>query len=114
MAFRMECLPAFNYGRDTHDTMLVEHGACFASDALTLALGTGRPLRKQRSGVASDFTLNENEAATFVLGETEDRHCDVLLGDEDAEVLVGQTEAYWRHWLSQCGAAGARSSSGRP
>ena len=34
MSFRMECLPAFNYGRDTHETTLVGQGACFHSPTL--------------------------------------------------------------------------------
>ena len=102
MSFRMECAPAFNYGRDHHETTLVGQGACFQSPTLELALGTQQRLRKERTGVVSEFTLAEDETASFVLGETTGRHCEVLLTHDDAEDLVAKTEEYWRGWLSQC------------
>ena len=94
--------PAFNYGRDHHETTLVGHGACFQSPTLELALGTHQRLQIKRTGVVSEFTLTEDETATFVLGEAKGRHCEGLLTDDDAEDLVAKTEEYWRGWLSQC------------
>ena len=98
----MECVPAFNYGRDHHETTLVGQGACFHSPTLELALGTHQRLQRERTGVVSEFALTEDETATFVLGETTGRHCEVLLTHDDAEDLVAKTEEYWRSWLSQC------------
>ena len=102
MSFRMDCAPAFNYGRDRHETRLLDHGACFHNSTLELALGTRQRLRKERTCVVSEFTLTEDETASFVLGETKGRHCEALLTHDDAGELVAKTEEYWRGWLSQC------------
>ncbi|MEO8682125.1 MAG: glycoside hydrolase family 15 protein [Vicinamibacterales bacterium] len=102
MTFRMTCEPAFNYGRDAHETTIVERGACFGSATLCLALGTDRPLRPQGTGVVCEFTLDEGQTASFVLGETTGASCDVLLSSAEAERLVAATEEYWRRWLAKC------------
>ena len=102
MAFRMDCSPAFNYGRDPHETALVDSGACFSSSALTLALGSDQRLRTSGAGVDCEFTLEEGRTASFVLGEANGQDCGVLLNPDEAKDLVQKTEAYWQHWLSQC------------
>ena len=102
MSFRMECCPAFNYGRDKHETVLLDEGACFHSPSLELSLGSHQPLRKEGTGVVSEFILTEGETASFVLGETKARRCEVLLCHDDVEDMVASTEEYWRRWLSQC------------
>ncbi|MFQ5789980.1 MAG: glycoside hydrolase family 15 protein [Acidobacteriota bacterium] len=103
MPFRMECFPAFNYGRDEHTTELTETGACFGSAGLSLGLGTRRPLRKEGSGVTSEFTLQEGDTAIFVLGKIEPGNgCGVLLSEPEADELAMKTVEYWRHWLSRC------------
>ena len=44
MTFRLECRPAFNYGRDTHQLTLTKDGAYFQSPSLALRLGATIPL----------------------------------------------------------------------
>ena len=101
MAFRMECLPAFNYGRDPHQTQFVAGGASFDSAGLRLVLGTRHTLRKEQNGVVSEFTLAEGQTASFVLGTNDGSGCEMLLSEQDASELIAKTEEYWRRWLSQ-------------
>ena len=103
MPFRMECVPAFNYGRDEHTVVNVRYGACFHSPALSLGLGTRQALRQEDNGVVAEFTLHEGETATFVLGRTDpDGGCEVLLSEDEAQELITKTQDYWHRWLSQC------------
>ena len=101
MAFRMECFPAFNYGRDPHQTQLVAGGASFDSTGLRLVLGTRLTLRKEQNGIVSEFTLAEGQTASFVLGANDGSGCEMLLSEQDASALIAKTEEYWRRWLSQ-------------
>ena len=66
--WRVECDPAFNYGRDSHEVRINEQGAHFISPSLGLQLCTAVPLKKSGTGVACDFVLNEGETATFGMG----------------------------------------------
>ena len=67
MSFQLECRPAFDYARATHQTHLSVHGARFEGSGLSLALATPIPLQPDGNGVVADFTLREGENATFVL-----------------------------------------------
>src|SRR5215204_2935119 len=103
MSFRAECSPAFNYAQDSHETEINTEGACFRSPKLSLGLATSAPLRKHGSGAAVDFTLREDETATFVLQEIESgAGCGVPVSEPEAEELFQQTVEYWRRWLSKC------------
>ncbi len=64
---RLACHPAFNYGRDTHETELTGQGAIFTHPSLSLALATHLPLRRTGSGVEAQFRLRENESCTLAL-----------------------------------------------
>ncbi len=101
MEFRMECRPAFNYARDPHETARCDGGAAFHAPALALGLATRQPLSIDGTGVTSQFTLHEGQSAVFELGRLDGGRCDPI-ADEEADVLIARTEAYWRRWLSQC------------
>jgi GH15 family glucan-1,4-alpha-glucosidase len=101
--FHVECSPAFDYARDRHSIEITEKGARFDTPSLSMGLGTRRPLRQDRNGVTSDFTLKEGERAIFVFGKVDPgMDCDVLLPESETEELTTKTVQYWRHWLSQC------------
>jgi GH15 family glucan-1,4-alpha-glucosidase len=101
--FRLECRPAFDYARATHQGQIVEHGARFDGPGLSLGLAAPVPLQLDRDGVIADFTLGEGEKAAFVLRrlDPEDRqgHCP---GVDEVEELFRDTVAYWRRWLAKC------------
>lgn len=103
MDFRMECFPAFNYARDTHELAIGEHGACFRSNTLSLGLATQVELTRHDSGVTADFTLEEGESATFILHEVQEgRQCGTNISESESEEHFERTVRYWRRWLSQC------------
>jgi len=101
--FRVECRPAFDYARATHQTHLVEHGARFDGPGLSLGLAAPLPLQLDRDGVVADFTLAEGEKAAFVLRRL---HPEDPLGRcpgiGEAEAVFRETVTYWRRWLARC------------
>ena len=104
MEFRLECQPAFNYARDTHTTELVDGGAKFHSDRLSLALASDQPLRREGAGVAIEFSLSKEESLSFELHEIEATHADdpIGIGEQECEALFERTVEYWHRWLSRC------------
>ncbi len=103
VTFLLECQPAFNYARDSHETTITQDGAEFLSPSTCMHLSTTVPLERTGNGVTAEFTLHEGETETFVLGEavpgTEDHGC--LLSDEEANALFKSTVDYWRRWISK-------------
>jgi GH15 family glucan-1,4-alpha-glucosidase len=103
MTFRLECLPAFNYARDEHQTVIFPEGACFYSPQLNLELGTRVPLKLDGRGVLAEFTLQEGESAVFVLRALSSRtDCHPSLSEPEADALFKVTVDFWRRWLAQC------------
>ena len=92
MEFRLECQPAFNYGRDPHTAHVVEDGVCFERPGLNMGLGTRETLRVDGNRVVSQFTLHEGQTATFAFGRVENRDCGIFPGGSDAKDLIDMTE----------------------
>ncbi len=103
MKFRMECRPAFNYARDSHEVEVNDQGASFQSRHLSLGLATQIPLSQRESGVYAEFTLEEGESATFILHELkEGQKCGANISESESQEHFERTVHYWRRWLSQC------------
>ena len=102
MAFRLSCLPAFDYARATHKVVLHKQGAVFRSPKQTMALLTRVPLRKAGPEVHAQFTLEPGESSTFVFeGVPKPRgYVPLRLEEEDAERALRDTVAFWRNWLA--------------
>jgi GH15 family glucan-1,4-alpha-glucosidase len=103
MTFRLECCPAFDYVRDTHQTVVFSGGACFHSPGLDLELATRTPLKQDGSAVLAEFSLQEEESAVFVLRKTQPGGgSNPLLTETETDALFRQTVDYWRRWLAKC------------
>ncbi len=104
MYFRMGCRPAFNYARDPHEIVHCPEGVGFHSSALSLGLTTKLPLKEDgQGGVFAEFTLREEESATFLLEQIPRASpCVDLVTETEAERLFEGTVRYWRRWLSKC------------
>jgi GH15 family glucan-1,4-alpha-glucosidase len=102
MGFRLECLPAFNYARDAHQTRLHEGGARFLSDGLCLELASGAALQAFGTGVAAEFTLEEGQSVSFLVRPTTPDAAPHPFSDREADHRFRHTVAFWRRWLSQC------------
>ncbi len=104
VAFRMECYPAFNYARDSHETELVEGGARFLSKQLSLALASELPLTRDETGVVLDFHLEAEETRSFALHAVEPGSLDhpIGMGEQGCKSLFEQTVDFWHGWLENC------------
>ncbi|WNG32277.1 glycoside hydrolase family 15 protein [Archangium violaceum] len=107
MAFHMECLPAFNYGRDAHTVRIIRGGASFLSETLSLSLATSMKLETDGQRVTARFSLHEGQSVVFSLREGAPESChERVMGHEASEVLFRSTVDYWRHWLAKCSYTG--------
>jgi GH15 family glucan-1,4-alpha-glucosidase len=103
MQFRMECYPAFNYARDMHETTRFEHGVCFHTPSLGLALVSHLKLIQDQRGASADFTLKEGDRVSFVIKQvTPGDDPGAPLTWEEAEERFMMTVDFWRHWISKC------------
>src|SRR5690242_18874794 len=104
MRFRVDCRPAFNYARESHQLSIAKTGATFHSPSMILRLSTTVPLRDDgRAGVTGEFILNSGESCVFLLHR-------ILPGEEeagvpsadDARAAFEETVKFWRSWLAHC------------
>ena len=103
MQFDMECVPAFNYGRDSHTAEIVSDGVRFCSPKLRLALGSSIPLRRSGNGVSAQFSLKDGQSQSFILGEWDPaQQQPIVCSEQRSEELFHDTIHYWRNWLSHC------------
>jgi GH15 family glucan-1,4-alpha-glucosidase len=104
LPFHLECRPAFDYARSSHQTFIDAKGTRFMGPKFGLDLASGVSLRFDGDGVQADFILNEGQSAEFVL----------RLADSPREVVhpcphrieveedFRDTVAYWQRWLAHC------------
>jgi len=103
MVFRLECYPAFNYARDTHQTRVSREGASFHAPGLSLGLASSVPLKQDGPGVFAEFTLQEGGTAAFLLKEIPSgAGCGLTLNVQEGWEDFKRTVEYWRRWLSKC------------
>src|SRR6266566_4482456 len=104
LTFELRCRPAFNYARDTHTVHLSEHGAVFQNKELSLGLFASTPLEEDgHGGVASTFTLQQDQWAYFLLESTGEQESEPPhLSPAQYQKLLHDTKNYWRTWLAQC------------
>lgn len=103
MEFQLNCTPAFDYARASHDVHLTPAGAVFRSASLALGLASSVALAADGVGVRSTFALNAGETAVFILrivGEGNDWGAAPTA--EATHRLFEQTVGFWRKWLGQC------------
>jgi len=97
----MECMPAFDYGRDPHDFEIVDGGsrALIGTRAKQkMSLHATTRLEGHDGSIRSRFTLKEGEAAFFMLccdsEEVQDFDADCIRKIHD------KTIDYWRNWVA--------------
>src|SRR5262249_19296150 len=97
------CRPAFDYGRQDHETLLNANGAIFRSTGRTIALSGAVALRKdEHGGVVAEFELDEGQSQTFILRDQQTTDCPCPPTETEAEELFQTTARFWRKWLSAC------------
>jgi GH15 family glucan-1,4-alpha-glucosidase len=101
--FRLECRPAFDFARQPHEVHLDSRGAIFETPRRKFALIS--PVRLSREGPAAvcEFTLRENESATFILTHFEDDLGGEILDSRHiGEQALAEATAYWKSWIGKC------------
>src|ERR1700744_4501128 len=97
--FERACHPAFDYGRKSHETQIVEGvGAVFTSPLGRAVLRTHVNLKAEDSGLAVTFTLAEGETADFHLEWNGDVR---PIGVGETDELFATTQDFWQRWLGQ-------------
>lgn len=104
MGFRMECVPAFNYGRDRHTVDIIAEGARFSAPNLCLGLASSVALQNFcEHGVACEFSLEEGQSQSFELhGLTPGLREQIGIPEQLSDRLFCDTVDFWRGWLSKC------------
>jgi GH15 family glucan-1,4-alpha-glucosidase len=107
---RIECYPAFDYGRAAHEVRLTDDGAEFTGPGLAIELTTrvGLQVDRERGGGAwAELSLRQGEKATFVIRPTDEKHRGGRIGSEEHEQeLFERTVDYWHRWIGRCTYAG--------
>lgn len=103
VTIRLECRPAFNFGRDEHTVVWRQAGAVFRSSSMAVGLVSPVPLTVTGGGVEAEFTLTEGQRLTFFLEQLEEASSESLLDAPQAgEQAFCDTVRFWRTWLAQC------------
>src|SRR5262249_4996985 len=63
----LTCRPAFDYGRQSHQTLVNPNGAVFSSASLTIGLCGSLPMHEDEHAAAvAEFKLEEGESRVFI------------------------------------------------
>jgi GH15 family glucan-1,4-alpha-glucosidase len=102
--FRVECRPAFDYGRQSHQLTLSRQGARFDSPHLSLCLSSSVPLEEgEGKSARAEFILDHGQSELFILGGcSQGDDLPPIPGESEAEDIFRETVEYWRCWLSAC------------
>jgi GH15 family glucan-1,4-alpha-glucosidase len=102
---RLFCQPAFDYARQSHETILCSSGALFKSAKMVMALSSnGVPLQiVEKNAVQAEFSLEEGQSKVFVFYEPPSAEgCFHSPEVREAQDLFTKTVSYWQQWLSGC------------
>lgn len=102
VTFRMECMPAFDYGRAEHEVYLEGNRLYFEAPGIRLGLASELPLKREGTGTAIEFTLKPNESAAFILQYLEPEATVVENPGPIADRALQETLAVWKNWVSRC------------
>lgn len=103
--FQLSCLPAFDYARARHTVKVTSQKAVFSTKDLHLILTSSLKLPKRHtSAIKFDFTLAENETASFVLQASTNKSTSLAGKNVDAyaQEALNQTIAKWKKWVAKC------------
>ena len=103
MRFRLECVPAFNYGRDSHTVEIIARRRSLPFTQSAPGLASSIPLQNfSTNGVAGEFSLDEGQSQSFELhGLQPGVREQIGLPEHMSEQLFRDTIHYWRQWICQ-------------
>jgi GH15 family glucan-1,4-alpha-glucosidase len=100
----LDCLPAFNYARESHEVNVSGTRVTFRTPENSLTLVASVPLQTAPNGGCKlEFTLNQGDERSFVLEITEHGEPrtppDVEKFSHDC---LSETIQHWRDWAAKC------------
>ncbi len=110
MSLKLQCTPAFDYGRTDHTVEVRDNRAVFRSDGLACMLKVSQSGHRTvvsvrpdgNGGVVASGTLRENSVLAAVFQGVDDRGIDCDCPEVDGCLdLLEDTERYWHEWLRQ-------------
>ncbi|HEU5472243.1 MAG TPA: glycoside hydrolase family 15 protein [Actinophytocola sp.] len=108
MSFEVEVAPRFDYGRAAHRTQVTEHGAVFASDALTLTLHAVRDSDDAKLARIEVRDGDVRVSVDLVAGQLRGLLLESAADGPPREIpvarfqaLFDETVGYWRSWLAR-------------
>jgi pentatricopeptide repeat protein len=105
--FRLECRPAFNFGRDQHEIVLRPQGALFRSPSMVVGLVSPIPITIAEGAGVAEFTLAAGQQVSFFLEYVEPSATEDILDVPQAAAAAFQdTILFWRKWIGQCSYVG--------
>ena len=101
--FRLECFPAFDYARQSHQVRHYPQGAALVSSSASVGLVSRVPLSTQGSGVVADFSLGSGKTMTFYLRQMDQgSEANLLIPEESGSESFRHTVNFWKAWLAGC------------
>jgi GH15 family glucan-1,4-alpha-glucosidase len=98
----MECLPAFNYARDSHTIKISEGRATFISSGASMDLESTVPLEQSGHMASAGFTVGQDDAVIFILQKSpEGTKSEGSIDLKQVEGVMHDTILYWRNWISK-------------
>ncbi len=100
MRFVVDCAPRFDYGRQTHDLELTEHGAVFRTAAVELTLHGPAGLERNGDDVRAAISLQAGQVDGMVL-ESAAENPPRRWTPQELLSSFTDTARYWRGWLAR-------------
>src|ERR687897_293823 len=100
MRFMVDCAPRFDYGRQTHDVEMTEHGAVFRTPDVQLTLHGPAGLERHGGDVRATIDLQAGQVDGVVL-ESAAQDSPRRWAGEELLTMFTDTARFWRGWLAR-------------
>lgn len=100
MRMRLELVTRFDYGSIVPWVQQSDHTWILVAGPDTVRIRSEVPLRHEQERIVAEFTIAAGQRLPFVFTwhPSHETPPDAL----DAEAVLAETEAWWRHWAQQC------------
>lgn len=102
--YKMQCKPRFNYGQNNHVAKKKSNDVLFKcpKEHATLQLSSSLEMEVIEGDASCEFTLGENESATFIFQTHESNTTGKSFSQAYAERCYKQTISFWQSWIEKC------------
>ncbi len=101
LPFRLDCDPAFDYGRERAAPVATESGCRFVAGRFSLELATPLPLKLGEHSATAEFVLREGEEIPVVLEQSSGAPPPLASLTQRCNRDFHETLRYWQDWISR-------------